>query len=51
MIIGANPRLVAMTTYLLRLQLTRDQGSLSFEIPSPDWSTQDQVVFKRRMCS
>ena len=43
-VISANPRIVTMTTYLLRLQLTRDQGSLSFEIPGPDRLTQDQVV-------
>ena len=43
-VISANPRIVTMTTYLLRLQLTRDYFSLSFEIPGPDWLTQDQVV-------
>ena len=50
-VISANLRTVIMTTYLLRLQLTRDKGSLSFEIPGPDWLTQDQVVFKLRMRS
>ena len=37
-----------MTTHLLRLQ-TRDQSSPSFERLGPDWLTQDNVNFERRM--
>lgn len=49
MTISPNPGLVTMTTFLLRLQLTRDEGSPCFEKLGSDWLTQDNVDFERRM--
>lgn len=49
MTISQNPGLVTMTTFLLRLQLTRDEGSPCFEKLGPDRLTQDNVDFERRM--
>ena len=49
MTISPNPGLVTMTTYLLRLQLTRDEASPCFQKLCPDWLTQDNVDFERRM--